>query len=138
MTDQPDRLDRVEAALARMGNVLDELQARKSDADVGHALKAGKGVLVPLVSVVVAVFSAFFLVEARATSIAKHQIDSGATRAQVAAQVSAQVQFHASREDIVRLEGKVDGLVRELRIDDRLSRVEKLLNERLPTKGRVR
>jgi len=38
----------------------------------------------------------------------------------------------------LRIESKIDALTRELRIDDRLARVEQLLNDRLPPRPEKR
>lgn len=119
--DIPTRLARQEAALTRIGEVLDGLQARNSDTEAGRLMKQGRGLIAPIAAVVVAFFGAFFLVEARATSISRQQIDSSVTRQQVAEQIEAQLQ---------PLSQQIAWLRESLQLDARLQRIENSLVSR--------
>ena len=135
---EPTGDHRVAVALERLGSRLDQLEARKSDADLGHAFKQGRGILVPLVSVVVAVVAVLGWFEVRAGAVARTAIQAPETRAQVAEQIHAQVdpltQVAARREDIVALQAQVAALRESLGVSESLRRIEQRLPARAPAR----
>lgn len=131
---------RTAVALERLGARLDMLESRKSDADLGRAFRTGRGVLGPLVAIVVTIVSVMGWVELRAASVARAEIQGPDTRGQVADQIHAQVdplkEQLARREDVVAIREQLTALRESLALAATLRRIEEQTRARGPGKAR--
>lgn len=131
---------RTAVALERLGARLDMLESRKSDADLGRAFRTGRGVLGPLVAIVVTIVSVMGWVELRAASVARAEIQGPDTRGQVADQIHAQVdplkEQLARREDVVAIREQLTALRESLAVAQTLRRIEEQTRGRAPRETR--
>lgn len=131
---------RTAVALERLGKRLEDLEARRSDADLGRAFRTGRGVAGPIVALVVTIVSVMGWVEVRAGSVARAAIQDEDTRGQVADQIHAQVdplkEQLARREDVVAIREQLTALRESLALAATLRRIEEQTRGRAPSKAR--
>lgn len=132
--------NRTAVAIERLAARLDMLESRKSDADLGRAFRTGRGVLGPLVAIVVTIVSVMGWVELRAASVARAEIQGPDTRGQVADQIHAQVdplkEQLARREDVVAIREQLTALRESLAVAQTLRRIEEQTRGRAPRETR--